>query len=429
MAEETLGKKVFTNPKDLTLSNIREMIADGDIKPNPDYQRDYIYNDKQASKLIESFLIGIPIPTVYLCETEDESYDVIDGQQRLTSVARCLNNNFALTGLSSLPELNGKLFKDLDKPIQKKLKSSTINATVILKESQELKYEIFARLNQGSVSLRPQELRNCVYRVTFNTMLEEIANSNKQLKELFHDQNNRKSYQERILRFFALRNFPEYKSSMKNTMNYFMGRHQHDEDNSIAEFKTLFNSTIDAIKQVLGKDAFFMVDRKSKKFIEKFSGSVYDSIIIPFSFFSKNELMQHADEIREAIYNIKANDEQYKDYTYAATGSKIRVIGRITTIYNVLSSITRTDNNYNESRCFSEEIKKELFKPGCKCSYCGNEILSIDDAEVDHIIPFALGGKTDISNAQLLHRYCNRVKSDRTDTIVDSTDFEDEDEV
>ena len=184
MAEETLGKKVFTNPKDLTLSNIREMIADGDIKPNPDYQRDYIYNDKQASKLIESFLIGIPIPTVYLCETEDESYDVIDGQQRLTSVARYLNNNFALTGLSSLPELNGKLFKDLDKPIQKKLKSSTINATVILKESQELKYEIFARLNQGSVSLRPQELRNCVYRGTFNTMLEEIANSNKQLKEL-----------------------------------------------------------------------------------------------------------------------------------------------------------------------------------------------------------------------------------------------------
>ena len=282
MAEETLGKKVFTNPKDLTLSNIREMIADGDIKPNPDYQRDYIYNDKQASKLIESFLIGIPIPTVYLCETEDESYDVIDGQQRLTSVARYLNNNFALTGLSSLPELNGKLFKDLDKPIQKKLKSSTINATVILKESQELKYEIFARLNQGSVSLRPQELRNCVYRGTFNTMLEEIANSNKQLKELFHDQNNRKSYQERILRFFALRNFPEYKSSMKNTMNYFMGRHQQDEDNSIAEFKTLFNSTIDAIKQVLGKDAFFMVDRKSKKFIEKFSGSVYDSIVIPF---------------------------------------------------------------------------------------------------------------------------------------------------
>ena len=91
---------------------------------------------------------------------------------------------------------------------------------------------------------------------------------------------------------------------MKNTMNYFMGRHQQDEDNSIAEFKTLFNSTIDAIKQVLGKDAFFMVDRKSKKFIEKFSGSVYDSIIIPFSFFSKNELMQHADEISLGCWSV-----------------------------------------------------------------------------------------------------------------------------
>ena len=424
MAEETQGKTVFTDTKDFTLSNIREMIADGDIIPNPDYQRDYVYNDKQASKLIESFLIGIPIPTVYLCQECDESYSVIDGQQRLTSVERYLNNNFALTGLSTLPELNGKSFKDLDKPSQKRLKSSTIKATIILKESQELKYEIFARLNQGAVSLRPQELRNCVYRGTFNNMLEEISDSNRLLKELFHDSNNRKSYQERILRFFALRNFLEYKSSMKNTMNYFMGRHQHDDAERIAEFKALFNSTIDAIKQVLGKEAFFMVDRKNKQFIEKFSGSVYDSIIIPFSFFSKNDLMQHADEIRAAIFNVKANDDQYKDNTYAATGSKNRVLGRITSIYNILSNITKT--GLNESRCFPEEIKKELFKPGCKCCCCGNEILSIDDAEVDHILPFSLGGKTDISNAQLLHRHCNRVKSDRVNTKEDSTDFEDE---
>ena len=423
MTEETQGQTVFTDSIDFPLSNIREMIAEGDIIPNPDYQRDYIYNDKQASKLIESFLIRIPIPSVYLCQEYDESYSVIDGQQRLTSVARYLNNEFALTGLTTLSELNGKIFKNLDKSIQKKLKSSKINAVVILKESQELKYEIFARLNQGSVSLRPQELRNCIYRGTFNEMLEDIAKNNKQLNELFHDDNNRKSYQERILRFFALRNFLEYKSSMKNTMNYFMGRHQHDDEASIAEFKDLFNSTIDAIKQVLGNNAFFMVDRKSKKFLEKFSGSVYDSIIIPFSFLKKSELMRHADEIREAIYNIKANDDQYKDFTYAATGSKHRVIGRITTISDALLRIVKP-----EPRCFPEEVKKELFKPGCKCSYCGNEILSIDDAEVDHILPFSLGGKTDISNAQLLHRHCNREKSNSVNTIDNSIDFEDEDE-
>lgn len=417
-------RTVFTESKDFPLSNIREMLADGDIIPNPDYQRDYVYNNMQASKLIESFLMGIPIPTVYLSQESDETLSVIDGQQRITSIARFLNNDFALTKLATYPELNGKFFKDLDKPLQKRLKSASLRATVILKESQELKYEIFARLNQGSVSLKPQELRNCVYRGSFNNMLEEVAEDNKYLPILFHDDNYRKAYQERILRFFALRNYTEYKSSIKTTMNYFMGIHQHDNEQMIADYKTLFNKTIDSIKQVLGNDAFFAVDRESGKVIEKFSGSVYDSIIIPFSFFSPHDLISHADKIRKAVNNIKRNDEKYKDDTYAATGSKKRVQGRIGLIYHMLSQITGNYGVDDESRTFSEEIKKELFHEGYICSYCNNVILSIDDAEVDHIIPFSKGGKTDISNAQLLHRYCNREKSDNLES-----DFEDEDEL
>lgn len=404
-------KTVYTTQKDFPLSTIREMFDDGDIVTDPDYQRDFVYTQKQSSKLIESMLIGIPIPTVYLCQENDETWSVIDGQQRITSFVFYLENKFPLTGLSELKELNGLYFKDMDKILQKKLKSSSLNAICILKESQELKYEIFARLNQGAISLKPQELRNCIYRGSYNRMLEDLA-GNKYLPTLFHDENKRKQYQERILRFFALRNFTDYKSSIMKTMNDYMFNHQNADDSEIADCRVLFNKTIDIIKQILGDTAFFAVNRENGKVIGKFSGSVYDSIIIPFSFFNSHDLMAHADEIRKSIEDLKLNNDQYREDTYVATGSRKRVLGRIITVYNLLTKTTGSYGSDDSSRFFSDSVKKELFHPGYICSWCNNEILDIDDAEVDHIVPFSQGGKTDISNAQLLHRHCNREKSD-----------------
>lgn len=417
------NKTVFTDKKDYTLSTIKEMFDDGDIITDPDYQRDFVYTERQSSKLVESMLMGIPIPTIYLCQENDGTWSVIDGQQRITSFVRFMKNQFALTGLTQLIELNGLYFKDLDKEIQRNLKQSSLRAICILKESQELKYEIFARLNQGAVKLKPQELRNCIYRGTYNKMLVELS-GNKYLPNLFKDKNDRMQYQERILRFFALRNFTEYKSSMLKTMNEYMIQHQNDDDTKITADKELFNKTIDIIKQVLGENAFLAINRDTGKVIEKFSGSVYDSIIIPFSFFNNHDLIAHADEIRNRINDLKQNDEEYRDSTYAATGSRKRVLGRILTVYNLLTNITGSYGNDDNSRAFSDSVRKELFHPDYVCSYCGNEILSIDDAEVDHIIPFSHGGKTDISNAQLLHRHCNREKSNSTEDEVFEEDEE-----
>ena len=411
-------KQVFTEKKDFPLSTLREMVDDGDIIPNPEYQRDYVYTDKQASKLVESVLMGIPIPTIYLCVEEDNTYSVIDGQQRITSLVRYLKNDFALNGLQELNELNGKCYKDLSKDIQKKLKSSSLSTISLLKQSTDLKYEIFARLNQGAVKLNPQELRNCIYRGTFNKMLDDIAATNPHLHNLFHDDNNRKSYQERILRFFALRNYQDYQSSMLKTMNSYMELHRNDEEDEIKAAKDRFNNTIDIIKQVLGNDAFMAFDRNKNTILEKFSGSVYDSIIIPFSFFDKHSLIVNADKIREAVMNVKMTDESYREDTYAATGSKVRVIRRIQTIYNLILSITGNNSTDTDRRLFSEEERKMMYESSDKkCAICGNLILNIDDCEIDHIIPFTKGGKTELSNAQIVHRICNREKSDSTNDI------------
>ena len=408
-------KQVFTEKKDFPLSTLKEMVDDGDIIPNPEYQRDYVYTDKQASKLVESVLMGIPIPTIYLCVEEDNTYSVIDGQQRITSLVRYLKNDFALNGLQELNELNGKCYKDLSKDIQKKLKSSSLSTISLLKQSTDLKYEIFARLNQGAVKLNPQELRNCIYRGSFNKMLDDIAATNPHLHNLFHDDNNRKSYQERILRFFALRNYQDYQSSMLKTMNSYMELHRNDEEDEIKAAKDRFNNTIDIIKQVLGNEAFMAFDRNKNTILEKFSGSVYDSIIIPFSFFDKHSLIVNADKIREAVMNVKMTDESYREDTYAATGSKVRVIRRIQTIYNLILSITGNNSTDTDRRLFSEDERKMLYESSDKkCAICGNLILNIDDCEIDHIIPFAKGGKTELSNAQIVHRICNREKSDST---------------
>lgn len=409
-------KQVFTQKADYLLSSLRDMVDEGDIVPNPDYQRDYVYNDRQASRLVESVLMGIPIPTIYLCEEDDNTHSVIDGQQRITSLVRYLKNEFALSGLQELNELNGKCYKDLPKDIQKKLKSSSLSTISLLKQSSDLKYEIFARLNQGAVKLNPQELRNCIYRGPFNNMLGSIASSNPHLKGLFHDDNNRRAYQERILRFFALRNYQDYQSSMLKTMNSYMEKHRNDGEDDIKAAKTLFNNTIDIIKQVLGNDAFMAFDRNKGTILEKFSGSVYDSIIIPFSFFDKHSLIVNSDKIREAILKVKMEDEEYRYDTYAATGSRVRVVRRIQTIYNLILCITGGSSTDTDRRLFTEEEKKQLYEASDKkCAICGNLILSIDDCEIDHIIPFAKGGKTELTNAQIVHRICNREKSDSTD--------------
>ncbi len=403
-------EQVFTKDLTLTLSVLKQMIDDGDIVPNPDYQRDYVFNDRQASRLIESILMGIPIPTIFYAQEDDETFSVIDGQQRIVSTKRFLDNDFALTGLEEIPELNGQKYNQLGRSIQKRLKTSSLSGTALLKESSSLKYEIFARLNVGSVKLKPQELRNCVYRGSFNTLLEEIVAKNKLLPLLFHDENKRRDYQERILRFFALRNYLDYRSSLAKTMNEFMAAHRNPSADEITGFKKLFEGTIDIVKQVLGEEAFFAWNRQKKKMLTKFSGSVYDSIVIPLSRMDKHELIKHAAEIANAIKTLKVEDAQYQEYTYAATGSRKRVIGRIDMVYQAVSKIIGGAGAV-ENRIFPPEVKLQLWKDGLVCPACGNSILSIDDAEVDHIVPYSLGGETTLANAQLLHRHCNRVKS------------------
>ena len=415
---------VHTRPMDISLQQLKNYVDANDIITDPDYQRKYVYDDKRASCLVESILIGIPIPVIYLAEEEEGAYSVIDGQQRITSFVRYLKNEFPLTGLQKMTHLNGLYFKELDKSTQRRLNMQTLSTVCIEKDSEGLKYEIFSRLNLGAVKLRDQEVRNCIYRGPFNNMLKEIAQTNPFLPEMFHDTNIRYSYEERILRFFSMRDM-QLKGTFKSMMNDYMARHAHDDENTLRDAKSQYNALIDTVKTVLGDGAFFSNSDKRSKF----NGAVYDSIMIPFSAFSKKNIICHADEIREAINNLKTGSRDYQDWTYAGTNAANRIRARVNAVMNILNSIIRnTSDEGPVKRLFSADVKEKLFYPGYICKYCGNQILSLDDCEVDHIVPFDLGGPTEIENAQLLHRWCNRSKGSRMQDEISFEDDSQEDE-
>ena len=124
---------VHTRAMNLSLQQLKNSVDANDIITDPDYQRKYVYDDKRASCLIESILIGIPIPVIYLAEEEDGVYSVIDGQQRITSFVRYLKNEFPLVGLKRLQSLNGLYFKQLDKAVQRRLNYQTLSTVCIEK--------------------------------------------------------------------------------------------------------------------------------------------------------------------------------------------------------------------------------------------------------------------------------------------------------
>lgn len=418
---------VHTRQMNLTLQELKNSVDANDIITDPDYQRKYVYDDKRASCLIESILIGIPIPVIYLAEEDEGVYSVIDGQQRITSFVRYLKNEFPLSGLKKLQNLNGLYFKELDKSIQRKLNYQALSTVCIERGSEDLKYEIFSRLNLGAVKLRDQEVRNCIYRGSFNNMLKEIAQTNSVLPILFHDSNTRYSYEERILRFFALRDM-KLKGTFKLMMNDYMAIHANDTASLLESEKKQYNELIELVKTVLGENAFFA----SSDLRHKFNGAVYDSIMIPFSSFPKKEIIMHADEIRSAIEALKKENKEYQEWIYAGTNSAKRIRSRVYAVTSILNEIIQphSTNFDTRRRLFSADIKKALFHPGCICSFCGNQILDINDCEVDHIIPYDLGGPTEIENAQLLHKWCNRSKSNHLQSDIEFEDdtLEDDDD-
>jgi len=204
---EVLSKerRVYSDKADRSIFELYRQYQKGNLDLQPEFQRLQVWDNSKSSRLIESVLLEVPIPVIYLSEESDCKYSVIDGQQRLNAFFKFLENNLRLSGLTILAELNGKRFQDLPKNLQDKFENATIRIIEIRKESDpDVKFEIFERLNTGSVQLNAQELRNCIYRGRYNELLKELSGT-KDFQFLLglEKPHNRMQDRELILRFFA----------------------------------------------------------------------------------------------------------------------------------------------------------------------------------------------------------------------------------
>lgn len=423
---EESQRKIIWQAKDFSIREFSSMNQDSELDLQPSYQRKYVATPVIASRLIESILMDVPIPVIYLAEEKDSSYSVIDGQQRLTSFLSFLNgsfpngNEFRLTGLKVFKELNKKAFKELSKEQQVKIKTTTLHTIVIKKESNEdIKFEIFERLNTGSIKLNEDEIRNTVYRGAYIELLAELEN-NAIFNELLQNENAKKRmlYRSMILRFFALseKSYLNYKPSMKQFCNKELRDNQNLGKEKQREYKERFNHCIDLVKIVFGRNAFkrYQLGKDGNgSYGKNINMSLFDVQMCGFVCYSKNEILSNADNIREAMLDLMANNEDFKDSIEKSTSDKKVLQSRFRIWFDKLEEILG-DKGYQQ-RTFSYDIKKKLFDDNPVCAISGQKILAIEDAEVDHIIPYSKGGKTNIENAQLTLRYFNRKKSDKID--------------
>ena len=265
---------IATYPADFTLQGLHEKWKEGEIKI-PEFQRGFVWTQAQASKLIESFLVGLPVPSVFFyTDPQTGKLLVIDGQQRLRTVFYYFEGLFGEEKRGKRPTFRLKLneespwfdktfheLQNTDEVSANRLRNAVLRAFIIKQmdpKDNTSMFHIFERLNTGGTLLNPQEIRNCIYSGSFNRLLREM-NSNQEWRALFGKQSvdRRMRDAELILRFLALAHESEnYKRPMKDFLSKFMSHNRNASTRKIAEFRNVFEQVVSIVHAALGAKPF-----------------------------------------------------------------------------------------------------------------------------------------------------------------------------
>ena len=330
-------RKIYTELGDPEIESLHGKYKRGRLVIQPDFQRQYVWDSIRASRLIESAILAIPIPVIYISQEQDNREYVIDGQQRLTSFFSYMDGafpdgaDFKLTGLKVYRELNGKKYNDLEPDLQDVVRYFKIRTITFKKESdQGLKFEIFERLNTGSVSLNDQELRNCIYRGRFNALLKELSTDPDFTFLLGLKRPDRRMKDiELVLRFSAFYHatYLNYKPPMKNFLNLEAEKYRNIDDHAAQELRTAFKNACHILRSMLSRNAFKRywkgTDKHPNGYWEpkRFNASLYDVLMYTFAREDKNTVFQNLDSIRESLICLMTENQELVDAIELSTSS------------------------------------------------------------------------------------------------------------
>jgi hypothetical protein len=259
---------------DLSFGEIVNLHTQKELVIQPEYQRLFRWSNEQRSRLIESILLELPIPQIFVIENPDGVLELIDGLQRISSVIQFLNpkvlqlDPLCLEGCDLIPDLNGKLFDKLPLSLRLRIKRASVRTIVIKRQSKSfLRYEMFKRLNTGGSYLTPQEIRNCSARMLgqegteFYGFLQRLAASKpfrNCTESLPQEQMDQRADEELVLRFFACKNAQDaFKGSVRDWLDSFMeGILLKKIPFDVKAEERVFDSLFGYLSDVLGSGAF-----------------------------------------------------------------------------------------------------------------------------------------------------------------------------
>lgn len=322
-------RKLRTQPYDKSIIDLIGMIDRKEICLDPDFQRNAVWDNKRASLLIESIWLNIPIPQIFVSIEEDGMWNVIDGQQRLTSLNRFFKNEFTLRGLEVLPELNGKKYSNLEDKPKRLLNGGNIRVVALHEDSHpDIKFDVFMRINQGAVQLNTQELRNCLYRGKLNSKLHEIVKNKLLLSILNQDiPHTRFRDIELILRYLALSegyetNLDNYPNNMKSFINNYMNKYRNADDLTISDIATKIFQTIEKVYTVFGDQAFRRWIPETKSFDRKLNLSIMDCQMLVCEKYDISILNQYIEEVNIAFKKLFEDTDFLSSISEGTSGKK-----------------------------------------------------------------------------------------------------------
>lgn len=336
--------QIRTKSLDVSFNELYDMYKDGELAIAPDYQRLFRWDEEKQSRFIESLILEMPVPPIFVIETENGVYELIDGLQRISSYLHFRGEKLGveereplvLKGCDIVEELNDLSYERLPKSLQIKIKRSFVRMEVIKKESEKsLKYHMFKRLNTGGELLSDQEIRNCTIRLLNSDALTFIEDCSKNedylavISKMDKEKVSKKVDQEMVLRFFALKNdlanfqFPvsEYLT------NYLEGITTQEKVFDYIEEREIFEKTFKFINLNLGDSAFSSIT-KTKSIKNDFVTYLFDGISIAVARLIGRLDVEAADsKIEEVIYDIKVGTElqSYKTGTLSSLNSRIEL--------------------------------------------------------------------------------------------------------
>jgi len=340
-------RQLVVQTADLPLGTLADMVGSGAIDLSPSFQRRERWNTEKQSALIESFLLNVPVPPVYLSEQDDGTYTAIDGKQRLKAIHEFISNGLRLNGLDKLNVADGTTFNELPKEISNALRLRPyIRVVTLLKQTDPgLKYEVFLRLNRGGEILNGQEIRNVAYRGTLNNLIYELSEQpflRAQLKIVNETSAAYKdmSDAEYVLRFFTLHDrWKGFSGKLAHEMNDFMEKYQRCRSVRIQELRELFNVSISRCEAFWGENAF----KRSENGVwrDQFLAGMFDAQMLSVAELDNAE----ADRIQRNKRSISTttqnlfSDAEFEKAVRTGTNTPARIRFRVNEVLKMLRSI------------------------------------------------------------------------------------------